>query len=223
MGAHSQWWGSDSFVELLNERQRFPYTFALALAFFIILGSYVAVHVTHPSQAATNKFYWYMARSAGFTSYCLLSMSVLLGVSTTSSMWDKWKLRKLMTQMHQYAALLVFPFLFFHLWGLSQDTSVPFHLLSLLVPFEAKYRPVYTGLGVLTLYGWLLLIVTSYLREKLSVRVWRMIHFASFPMFIAVTIHGLMTGSDSAQHWAMVMYFVPTVLFVILVVRRMSS
>jgi sulfoxide reductase heme-binding subunit YedZ len=207
-------------VELLNERQRFPFGFACALTFFIIVGSYAAIHVVNPGQATANKFYWYMARSAGFTSYCLLSLAVLLGVSTTSAIWDKWKLRKLMTQMHQYAALLVLPFLFFHLWGLYQDASVPFGVFSLLIAFAAKYRPVYTGFGVLTLYGWLLLVITSYVREKMSAKVWRTIHYASFPMFILVTLHGLFTGTDSSRLWAVAIYLIPTILFIVLVMRR---
>lgn len=210
-------------MELLDERQRFPFAFACVLAFFIIVGSYAAIHLVNPGQSTANKFYWYMARSAGFTSYCLLSLAVLLGVSTTSALWDKWKLRKLMTQMHQYAALLVFPFLFFHLWGLYQDTSVPFGVLSLLIAFAAKYRPVYTGFGVLTLYGWLLLVITSYLREKMSVKVWRTIHYASFPMFILVTLHGLLTGTDSSQLWAETIYLIPTLLFIVLVMKRIRS
>jgi predicted ferric reductase len=190
------------------------------LTIFIVVGSYTAIHLMNPGQATANRFYWYMARSAGFTSYCLLSLSVLLGVSTTSALWDKWKLRKLMTQMHQYAALLVLPFLFFHLWGLYQDASVPFGVFSLLIPFAAKYRPIYTGFGVLTLYGWLLLVITSYVREKMSAKAWRTIHYASFPMFILVTLHGLLTGTDSRQLWATAIYLVPTILFIVLVMRR---
>jgi sulfoxide reductase heme-binding subunit YedZ len=207
-------------VELLTERQRFPFGVTFMLTFFIIVGSYTAIHVMNPGQATANKFYWYMARSAGFTSYCLLSLSVLLGVSTTSALWDKWKLRKLMTQMHQYAALLVLPFLLFHLWGLYQDTTVPFGVLSLLIAFLAKYRPFYTGLGVLTLYGWILLVITSYLREKMSAKVWRTIHYASFPMFIFATMHGLFTGTDSPHLWAAAIYLVPTILFIVLVLKR---
>ncbi|WP_303802606.1 ferric reductase-like transmembrane domain-containing protein [Alicyclobacillus macrosporangiidus] len=208
-------------MELLNERQRFPFGLVCAVTIIISLGSFAAMHAANPGRSTVNKFYWYMARSSGFTSYWLLSLAVLLGVSTTSALWDKWKLRKLMTQMHQYAALLVLPFLFFHLWGLYQDTSVPFGVPELLIAFTAKYRPVYTGFGVLTLYGWVLLVVTSYIREKMPVKMWRTIHYSSFPMFILVTLHGLLTGTDSHRVWAVAVYLIPSMLFIVLVMKRL--
>ncbi|GMA49812.1 hypothetical protein GCM10025857_11690 [Alicyclobacillus contaminans] len=207
-------------MELLNERQRVPFAFVWVMTVLLLAGSFVALHLAAPGQATANKFYWYMARAAGFTSYGMLSLAVLLGLSTSCAFWDRWRLRKLMTQMHQYAALLVLPFLLFHLFGLYQDTSVPFGLVGLLVAFTAKYRPLFTGFGVLALYGWVVLVISSYIRERMSVKVWRWIHYSSMPMFILVTLHGLFTGSDSASLWAAVVYLIPIALFLLLVARR---
>ncbi len=208
-------------MELMNERQRFPFAFACALTFLIIAVSYLITHIASPAPALSNRFFWYMARSAGMTSYGLLSLVVLLGVSTTSTFWDKWKLRKLMNQMHQYAALLIFPFLIFHLWGLHQDTSVPFRWLTLLVPFMDHYRPIPTGFGILTLYGMVVLMITAYARKHVGVKLWRTIHYASFPMFIMVTLHGLLAGTDSKSQWAMLVYLIPSSLFTLFVWKRL--
>ncbi len=210
-------------MKVINERQQIPYAFSCVMVLIIIAGSYLVTRIVDPAPAVSNNFYWYMARSAGFTAYGLLSVAVLLGASASSGLWDRWKIRKLMTQMHQYAALLVAPFLFFHLWGLHQDTTVPFRWLTLLVPFLNKYRPISTGFGILTLYGGILLIVTSYFREKLSMKTWRTIHYASFPMFILVTLHGLFSGTDTGKLWTNLIYLVPTALFIVLVLNRFRS
>lgn len=170
-----------------------------------------------------NTFYWYMARSAGFTSYAMLSLTVLLGLSSSIGLWDKLRLRRFMTQMHQYTALLVLPFLFFHLWGLNQDTTIPFTWETLLVPFLGQYRQFWTGLGILTLYGWILIVVSSYLRERIGTRMWRAIHLVSIPMFIAVTVHGLMVGTDSKSVLAVLIYALPSALFVGLVWKRLRD
>lgn len=210
-------------MQLMNERQRFPYVTACLVAFIIVGIAFVITHFVDPSPAAANRTYWYLERSAGFTSYGLLSLAVILGVSSSSTFWDRWNFRKLMTQMHQYASLLVFPFLFFHLWGLYMDKSIPFAIAQLLVPFTSSYRAIATGLGVLTLYTWVALIATSYLREKIGVKVWRTIHYLSFPMFIIVTLHGLQTGTDSNKPWALLVYIIPSVLFTIFLIMRIRN
>ncbi len=210
-------------MELVNETQRPPLILVFIMTALIIAGAYLTTRIVDPAPALANKFYWYMARSAGFTAYGLLSITVLLGVSTTSSIWDKLRLRRFVTQMHQFASLLILPFLFFHLWGLHQDTSIPFSWATILVPFTDQYRPLFTGFGILTLYGLVLIVVTSYFREKISVKAWRQVHYASFPMFILVTMHGILTGTDSTSEWAILIYLIPTTLFILLVLKRIRK
>jgi methionine sulfoxide reductase heme-binding subunit len=210
-------------VQLMNERQRFPFVIVCVVAVIVIGIAFLTTHFIDPAPALANKTYWYLERSAGFTSYGLLSIAVLLGVSSSTSVWDKWNMRKLMTQMHQYVSLLVFPFLFFHLWGLYMDKSIPFRLMQFLIPFTSNFRAMPTGLGVLTVYAWVILIVSSYVREKIGVKMWRAIHILSFPMFIAATFHGFLSGTDSSKHWAILVYLIPTVLFVILLSMRVKK
>lgn len=133
------------------------------------------------------------------------------------------KLRKLSTQMHQYSALLVAPFVVFHLCGLYMDRSVPFTWTSLLVPFMDAYRVVPVGLGVLVLYGWVVIVVSSYFRERIGVKLWRRIHISAFPMFIAVTIHGLLTGSDTGKLWSDLVYIVPSALLLLIMMNRFGG
>jgi sulfoxide reductase heme-binding subunit YedZ len=210
-------------MQLINERQYFPFSITCIAAAIVVGIAYLTTHFVDPAPALANKTYWYLERSAGFTAYGLLSIAVLLGISSSSSFWDKWKLRKLMTLMHQYASLLVFPFLFFHLWGLYMDKTVPFRITQLLIPFMSNYRTIPTALGVLTLYAWILLIVSSYFREKIGVKTWRTLHILSFPMFIAVTLHGLLSGTDSSRQWARLVYLIPTILFVVFLSMRIRK
>ncbi len=207
----------------MTRQQRFPFVYTCLLVGVVIAASSLLTHVMYSAPAQSNKMYWYMARSSGFTAYSLLSLAVLLGASSTSGIWDKLKIRKLATQVHQYSAILVFPFLFFHLWGLYSDKSILFTWISILIPFIDSYRTVPTGIGILVLYGWLLLIVTSYFREKIGVKIWRAIHIGAFPMFILVTIHSILTGSDTGKLWSSLIYCVPSILLVIIVVKRLTG
>lgn len=210
-------------MQLINERQRFPLILAFIIAASVVGFSFFTTKVLNPPAATANTTYWYLERSAGFTSYGLLSIAVLLGASSSLSFWDRWNMRKLMTQMHQYASLLVFPFLFCHLFGLYMDKSVPTTIKNLLIPFTDNYRMIPVAFGILALYAWVMLIASSYFREKIGVRVWRTIHIISFPMFLSVTFHGVFSGTDSNKPWALFIYLFPTTLFVILCVKRMKK
>ncbi|GMA56884.1 ferric reductase like protein [Alicyclobacillus sacchari] len=208
-------------MQLIVKPQRLPFVYTWVAVAAVIAGSYALVFLTDPAPASANRMHWYVARASGMTSYILLAIAVLLGASSSTGLWDRWKLRKLTTQLHQFSALLVFPFLFFHLWGLHADTSVPFPLPSLFIPLHASYRPMAVGLGILVMYGWVLLIVTSYFREKLNAKVWRTIHILAFPMFIGVTLHGLLSGTDTGKPWATLVYAIPCALFLLVSGRRL--
>jgi DMSO/TMAO reductase YedYZ heme-binding membrane subunit len=50
--------------------------------------------------------------------------------------------------------------------------------------------------GIVGFYLLAAIEVTSLVRSRLPQRVWRSVHFASFPLFIVTTIHGLSAGTD---------------------------
>ncbi|MCL6600251.1 MAG: ferric reductase-like transmembrane domain-containing protein [Alicyclobacillus macrosporangiidus] len=199
----------------------YPLAGAVVFLLLVIAASYAWVVAMFPPEKEKNLVFWYMERAAGFTAYELLAFTALLGLTSSAGMWDRWKARRLVTQWHQFASSLVIAFLVLHLWGLHEDTTIPFPWPKLFVPFAASYRPLFTGFGVLALYGLAVLLVTSYLRPHIRPRVWRSIHFLSIPVFLLVTLHGLLSGTDSASAWAVWMYVVPAALFVGLLVPRL--
>jgi len=210
-------------MELVDERQAFPLALTGILTFFLMAATYGLFFLFGTGQSSANTLYWYIARAAGFTGYELLALAAILGVSTSSAMWDRWKARWLLTQMHQLVSLMVIPFIILHLWALHQDTSVPFLWRDFVIPFRSHYRTFATGLGVLGVYGVAILVLSSYVRKKIGVKLWRTIHYLSFPLFLLVSIHGFMSGTDSSQPWALWMYVIPCVIFTVLSIRRIRQ
>lgn len=210
-------------MELVHERQVPAVTVSALFLFMVITGSYGFTHLFLPTQASVNQFYWMMDRSAGLVAYELLAFSVILGLTTASSFWDRLRLRRVVTQLHQFSALLTACFVGLHLWGLHLDQQMPFPWNHLLFPLMSSYRPIPVAFGVLTFYGLAALLISSLLRERIGVKVWRTIHFAYVPMFILVTFHGILSGTDSTQPWAMWLYATPFFLFVILMYIRMGK
>ena len=63
-------------------------------------------------------------------------------------------------------------------------------------------------LGVVALWLALILPATFKLREArwMSVRVWRLIHYLGYAMWIAILVHGVATGTDARAGWATGVY-----------------
>ncbi|MCL6445808.1 MAG: ferric reductase-like transmembrane domain-containing protein [Alicyclobacillus sp.] len=206
-------------MPFLREEQKAPITFVL-VALCSVTAAILALNWFTGDASTRNTRFWILERSAGFVSYGLLSLTAILGVSMTARLWDRWKLRKLVNDIHQYAMLLVPPFLLLHLWGLHNDTTVSFPVEALVLPGMSHYRATAVTLGVICLYLFVIIAVTSYARTHISGKVWRIAHFAAFPLFLGTTLHGLLAGTDSHSVWAKAVYFGPLGLFVLLTMHR---
>ena len=53
----------------------------------------------------------------------------------------------------------------------------------------------------------MLVVYASFsLRRRIGARNWRRLHWATYAIFAAATVHGLAAGTDSAQPWAFALY-----------------
>ena len=86
---------------------------------------------------------------------------------------------------------------------------INYNLAQLLVPFaSSSYRQAWVGLGQIGIYLLAVVGLSFYARKQITVRWWRVIHALSFLVFLLVLAHGLTSGTDSANTWALAMYWV---------------
>ena len=144
---------------------------------------------------------WYLARGAGVVALLLLTVVVVLGVGSRSGRPVFGLPRFAASLVHRNAALLATVMVFIHLVSLFLDPYSQLHLVDLVVPFGASYRPLWVGLG--TAAGDLLIaiIVTSLLRQRLGSRAWRAVHWFAYAAWPVALIHGLGSGTDGDQPW----------------------
>jgi DMSO/TMAO reductase YedYZ heme-binding membrane subunit len=62
------------------------------------------------------------------------------------------------------------------------------------------------GIGVLAAELMLLVYVSFALRRVIGTRNWRRLHWATYLIFGAATVHGLAAGTDTSQPWAFGVY-----------------
>ncbi len=147
---------------------------------------------------AEPKAYWYLARTAGVIAYVLLWISVAMGIAIKNKMARVWPGGPKAVDLHQFASLFALTLSVFHVLILLGDRYVNYTLPQLLVPFSRPdQQPLWVGLGQIGFYLMLPVAFSFYARQYLGYKTWRTLHYASFIVYLLVTVHGLWAGTDS--------------------------
>jgi predicted ferric reductase len=139
---------------------------------------------------------WYVARASGLVAWGLLAASVIWGLLMTSKAVRRLARTSWLLDLHRWLAGLALVFTGVHVLAILSDTYVHFGLASVLVPFASHWHPMAVAYGIASLYLLIAIEVTSLLRRRLNRRLWRAVHFLSFPLFVSSTVHGLTAGTD---------------------------
>jgi predicted ferric reductase len=125
--------------------------------------------------------------------------------------------------LHQYTSLLGLGFGLFHALILLANHYVQYNIAQVLVPFvDAPYRPLWTGLGQVSLYVLALVTFTFYVRRQIGKRAWYLIHLLSYVTFVMVIVHGLLSGTDSGNVLVLWLYWLSLVSLAGLTVYRVG-
>lgn len=153
----------------------------------------------------TDPTFWLLARATGITAYALLTASILAGLVLKSRPFRGLK-PAAVTDTHRFLALLGLGAIALHGATLLLDRTIGLTPVALLLPGASPYRPVAVGIGVLAAELMLLVYASFSLRRLIGARNWRRLHWATYAIFLAATVHGLAAGTDSAQPWALAVY-----------------
>lgn len=184
------------------------------------------MHIFLASAAATSPAsptLWYITRAAAVSAYVLLTLTVALGMLRSLARDLSLRVGWMLDEIHQFLALLAGAFVLLHLATLAFDPFITFSPANLILPFAQPYRTVPTDLGVLALYTLAIVLVSSWLRRRMSYRVWRGVHYISFITFFLVTLHGLLAGADASQPWMHAVYIGSAAAVVFLIFFRILA
>jgi sulfoxide reductase heme-binding subunit YedZ len=161
---------------------------------------------------------WFLARAAGFVALLAATVTVTLGAMGASARptggpVDAAHLdRRVLAQLvHRSAAVIAIAMLGLHAAMLIADKFVDVSIAGALEPFTAGYRGVAVGLGTLAAYGFLVVAASGALRGRLAhsltaSRGWRAVHLSAYAAWGLAMGHGLLSGTDTSQPWALALY-----------------
>lgn len=150
---------------------------------------------------------WDVARAGGFTAYILLGLSVALGLAL-SMKWQsasKWP-RIINNELHNFLALLALVFTTVHVLAVWIDPYTKFGWSEVFIPFLTHYRTIWMSLGIVALYLGIAIAISTWIRPFIGYKWWRRLHYVTLAIYLLVTIHGIMTGSDTNTAWGIGIY-----------------
>jgi sulfoxide reductase heme-binding subunit YedZ len=139
---------------------------------------------------------WWVDRSSGLVSLVLLTVVMGLGVVAAGSSTRAIHTRVASQSLHRSVALVATVLLAVHIGTAVADSFVPLRLVDVVVPFQARYRPLWIGFGTLAIDLLVVLLVTSLLRRRLGRRAWRAVHLLAYGLWPVAIVHALGSGSD---------------------------
>lgn len=98
--------------------------------------------------------------------------------------------------LHRNAALFAVVLLVIHIVTAVVDPHVAIGWLAVVVPFTSHYEPVWLGLGALAIDLTAAVVVTSLLRFRLGLRLWRAVHWLAYAAWPVAAIHGIGAAAD---------------------------
>jgi predicted ferric reductase len=79
------------------------------------------------------------------------------------------------------------------------------------------------GLGQVGFYLAAIVAGSVYVRKQIGYKAWRALHYASFVLYLIVTLHGLFAGTDAADPRVRGMYLVTSLVVYFLMIVRIFA
>ncbi|MFB9326811.1 ferric reductase [Paenibacillus aurantiacus] len=142
--------------------------------------------------------WWETIRALGLLSFAAITAGICLGILYSLPFWSA-PVKKRLYKTHSTLTIGGAALGMGHGILTVIDTYVPYSWSMLLLPFTASHRPVLSGLGTLSFYLLLLIILSTDLRGKLKRPLWFLLHLSAYPAFVMSLVHGFFMGTDSSS------------------------
>jgi sulfoxide reductase heme-binding subunit YedZ len=167
--------------------------------------------------------WWLAARASGIVALALVTLSVGVGLAMAGRVARRPGLSRTLMALHQHAALAGLGAIAVHGLTLLADPWLHPGVAGVTVPFAMRYRPAFTGLGILAAYAAALLGLSFYARKRIGPRLWRRAHRATVVVYVLGLIHAIGAGSDASTTWLRVFMLTTGVPIAALFVRRVTA
>ena len=144
---------------------------------------------------------WALGRGNGIVALAFMTLSVVLGIGVRSGRPLFTLPRFGIADVHRFVALAATLLVALHMGLLFMDPYAKLRLIDFVVPFLGAYRPLWQGLGTVAFDVLIVVIITSLLRRRLGLRIFRAVHWTTYLLWPIAMAHALGNGTDAGRIW----------------------
>ncbi len=169
--------------------------------------------------ATETHVFWITSRAAGTVALLLASLSVCIGLAMGGRLLPRGT-RDLRTT-HEALSLATMVALAVHALSLLGDSYLRPSLADVTLPFASSYGQPWMTIGIFA--GWLTLLLglSYYLRARIGVQRWRMLHRFTALAWLLGLVHALGEGTDAGAVWFLAPLALVVIPALVLLVVRM--
>jgi methionine sulfoxide reductase heme-binding subunit len=146
-----------------------------------------------------EQIWWYLSRSAGMAAAVLMVGALVLGVLAATRALKEIDRPAWLVALHRWFSMLTAIAVVTHLVALVADSYVHFGLADLFVPGMSSWRPLAVSLGVVALYLFVVVHVSSLAMKRLPKVWWRRLHMLSYLSVWTALMHAGTAGTDTSN------------------------
>jgi predicted ferric reductase len=145
---------------------------------------------------------WYATRATGISALVLLSATMVLGTLTAGRAKSSLPAYA-RTEIHRRLSALTVAFLAVHIATSVLDTYVDINPVAAIVPLISRYHRYWLALGTIGFDLFLAVGISSALRQRISARSWRLVHWLTYLSWPVAIAHTVGMGTDARTGWVL--------------------
>jgi sulfoxide reductase heme-binding subunit YedZ len=153
----------------------------------------------------SSTYLWYATRASGIVALVLLTLTMVLGLVTSSRARARYWPGFAQQEFHRRISIMTVVFLAIHVLTSVLDTYVHIGWFATVVPFTSHYGRFWVGLGAVALDLMMAVFVSSLLRMHIRPGAWRSIHWLAYGSWPIALAHTFGLGTDSGEQWVIVL------------------
>lgn len=166
---------------------------------------------------------WYISRASGLIAFILLYLVMFFGLSIRMPLLKRIMKPITSLNIHAWLSVQALMFVFIHGGVLIFDKFINLKVADVTVPFVSDYYKNEIALGIIGMYLMVILILTSYFRNKISHALWRFVHYFNIVLYVAVVIHALVIGTDLKNDVFRYIFLYANFLLILMIIINIIS
>jgi sulfoxide reductase heme-binding subunit YedZ len=147
---------------------------------------------------------WYITRASGIVALAMLTITMVLGITTTSRARARTWPGFAQQELHRRISMLSMVFLAIHVLTSILDTYVHIGWLAIFVPFASAYGRFWVATGTVALDLMVAVLLSSLLRSRMKPGTWRGIHWLAYACWPVALAHTFCLGTDAREGWVLI-------------------